>query len=142
MIAQPSPFARRHAPAACRSRACAQQAPPQGQGGFKQASPTQKTIVAGMAPPIMGGQMMQPGADAAGMIRRDAAARRAVRSGGRGPNKTVMLQPSEGVVSVARAAVRPLPAPAGEPAAIQQGASTLSGSCRWSSASRSARSRT
>lgn len=40
-----------------------------------------------------------------------------------GPNKTVMLQPSEGVVSVARTGQAVQPATTG--AAIQQGATTL-----------------
>jgi hypothetical protein len=102
--------------------------PPQ-QQGFVQASPMQKTIVAGMAPPIIGGQMMQPGMQPPGMMPQGTP-------GGfpppgapaSGPNKTVMLQPSEGVVSVARAggavaaAVPGMPMPGGM---AQQGASTL-----------------
>ena len=32
-----------------------------GPGGFLPSTPQQKTIVAGMAPPIMQGQPMQPG---------------------------------------------------------------------------------
>jgi hypothetical protein len=52
-----------------------------------------------------GGPMMQPGGPASG------------------PNKTVMLQPSEGVVSVARTGQAVQPAVSG--GAIQQGATTL-----------------
>jgi len=99
-------------------------------GGFVQSSPMQKTIVAGMAPPIVGGQMMQPGGHPMmppGMHPQGTPGGGFPPQGAgpSGPNKTVMLQPSEGVVSVARAG-GPLAA-AGGPmtSAIAQGASTL-----------------
>jgi len=103
MIAQPSPFAGgvpqggmpmqqpMHPP---------MQQPAPGPGGFVQSSPMQKTIVAGMAPPMVGGSgpqhpMMPPQQGyppPQGPAINPSA----------GPNKTVMLQPSDGVVSVAR----------------------------------------
>jgi serine/threonine-protein kinase len=111
--------------------------PPPQQGGFVQAAPSQKTIVAGMAPPIA--QMMQggmppgmmppgmqpPGGMPPGMQPQGTPGGFPAPGGASGPNKTVMLQPSEGVVSVARAG-GPLTA-AGGPVtgAVVQGASTL-----------------
>jgi len=84
------------------------QAPPP-PGGFVQASPMQKTIVAGMAPAIMGGQMMPQGTPQGGFPPQQQQ-----------PNKTVMIQPTEGVVSVAaRSGLS-----AGVQALQQQGAST------------------
>jgi serine/threonine-protein kinase len=108
-----------------------------GQGGYQATSPAQKTIVAGMAPPIMGGQMMQqpgmggpgmghPGMGGPGMMPQgtpNAGFPPQQQQGGAGPNKTVMLQPSEGVVSVARAGGAVPTASGG--AMPQQGASTL-----------------
>ena len=91
-----------------------QQPPPQqGPGGYVQASPQNKTIVAGMAPAIMGGQMMPQGTPNAGFPPPQQQQQ--------GPNKTVMLQPTDGIVSVARTggAVGPATGP------IIQGASTL-----------------
>lgn len=90
----------------------------------------QKTIVAGMAPPIMGGQLMQPGQGGPGgtggpMMPPGYPPMPQMPPGGAaasGPNKTVMLQPSEGVVSVARTGQAVQPAGTG---AIQHGASTL-----------------
>jgi len=135
MIAQPSPFAQGGMPQGGMGPAGMPQGGmppgPPGPGGFQPASAMQKTIVAGMAPPIMGGQLMQPGQGAPGgpmmppgypqmppgypqMPPGGAAAS--------GPNKTVMLQPSEGVVSVARTGQAVQPAGTG---AIQHGASTL-----------------
>jgi len=119
-----------------------QPTPPQ--GGFVQASPAQKTIVAGMAPPIMGGQLMQPGMQPGmhpGMqpgMQPPGMAPQGTPGGGfppqgpqSGPQKTVMLQQSEGVVSVARAG-GPLAAAAPQGGAgmmtsamVQGGASTL-----------------
>lgn len=102
-----------------------QQQPPQ-QQGFTSASPMQKTIVAGMAPPIMGGQMMQPGMAPQGTPGGGFPPQGAAPSG---PNKTVMLQPSEGVVSVARtggAVAAAAPGMSMTGAMVQQqGASTL-----------------
>ena len=84
----------------------------------------QKTIVAGMAPPIMGGQLMQPGQGAPGgpMMPPGYPQMPPGGAAASGPNKTVMLQPSEGVVSVARTGQAVQPAGTG---AIQHGASTL-----------------
>jgi tRNA A-37 threonylcarbamoyl transferase component Bud32 len=101
-----------------------------GPGGYQQASPMQKTIVAGMAPPIMGGQLMPPGPPGPGGPMMPPgyppmAQMPQMPPGGAaasGPNKTVMLQPSEGVVSVARTGQAVQPVGTG---AIQQGASTL-----------------
>jgi eukaryotic-like serine/threonine-protein kinase len=102
------------------------------QGGFVQAAPSQKTIVAGMAPPIMGGQLMQPGMMPPGM-QPPGMQPQGTPGGGfppqgapSGPNKTVMLQPSEGVVSVARQG-GPLAAAGAGPrtGAVVQGATTL-----------------
>src|SRR5262249_37056187 len=102
-----------------------QPGPPQGPGGYSPASPVQKTIVAGIAPPIMGGQLMQPGQGGPlappgypPMVQMPPGGGPAAS----GPNKTVMLQPSEGVVSVARTGQPVQPAGTG---ALQQGASTL-----------------
>jgi hypothetical protein len=107
---------------------------PQGgmpQGGFNQASAMQKTIVAGMAPPIMGGQMMPPGGPhgptmpPAGSFPQMQQMPPGVPATS-GPNKTVMLQPSEGVISVAATGQAVQPAGMGPGAgAIEQGASTL-----------------
>lgn len=96
-----------------------QQGGPGGPGGYNPASPVQKTIVAGMAPAIMGGQLMQPGQMQPGYPPGPQMPPGSAPSSG--PNKTVMLAPSEGVVSVARTghAVPPVGG------AIQQGASTL-----------------
>ena len=75
------------------------------QQGFQSASPMQKTIVAGMMPPMqmpqqMGqGQMQQP-MQPMGMPQGTPGGFPQPQ-GGPGPNKTVMLQPSEGIVSVA-----------------------------------------
>jgi eukaryotic-like serine/threonine-protein kinase len=93
MIAQQSPFA----------GGMPQQQPqqPQPQGNFVQASPMQKTIVAGMAPQISGGQFVQqpqqqPQQPMHNMPPPPGA-----------PNKTVLLQPTDGIVSVARGAMPP-----------------------------------
>ncbi|HVK86259.1 MAG TPA: protein kinase [Kofleriaceae bacterium] len=121
MIAQVSPFA-------------GGQMPPQQQSGLAQgpgqgyapASPQQKTMIAGMAPPIQmppGVQVpgmppgMQPGMMQPGM---PPGMQQPGMPPGVGPAKTVALQPSEGVVSIARSG-QPLQ-PAG---AIQQGATPL-----------------
>jgi hypothetical protein len=105
MIAQPSPFAGGGMPGMGVGMPQGT-APPQAQasnaGGFVQASPMQKTIVAGMAPQIVGGQIvgppggmpMQPGAMQPGAMQQ-------MQQPG-GGNKTVLLQPTDGIVSVAR----------------------------------------
>ena len=141
MVAQPSPFAAGQPPPQQTGLAPPQQggysqAQPQ-QGGYSQASPAQKTIVAGMAPPFVGGQMMQPGMQPGmqpmqgGMppgMQQPGMQPPGIGPGGYpqapqgGPNKTVMLQPSEGVVSVARTGQAVQPAGTGM---IHQGASTL-----------------
>jgi serine/threonine protein kinase len=127
MIAQ-SPFAGGQNPAMQQQMQQQQQQAGPPQGGFVQASPAQKTIVAGIAPPIMGGQMMQPGMHP-GMAPQGTPGGGFPPQGPQsGPQKTVMLQPSEGVVSVARTG-GPLAAasPGGAmmTGMIQQGASTL-----------------
>jgi serine/threonine-protein kinase len=103
----------------------------QGQpGGFHQGSAMQKTIVAGMTPPIPGGQMMPPGPGGPGgpggpMMPHGYPSMQQTPPGGAAassPNKTMMLQPSEGVVSVARTGQAVQAASTG---ASQQGASTL-----------------
>jgi hypothetical protein len=127
MIAQPSPFAQGGMnpgqPYGMPAGGQAGQTMPAG-GGYNAASPAQKTIVAGLAPPIMGGQMMQhgqmPGQMPPGYPGTSPQMPHGVPSSG--ANKTVMLAPSEGVVSVARTG-HAVPQVGG--AAIQQGASTL-----------------
>src|SRR5439155_245281 len=71
----------------------------QGPGGFQPASPMQKTIVAGLAPPMLGGQMMPQGTPGSGFPPQHQGMHGMPPQGG--PNKTVMLQPSDGVVSMA-----------------------------------------
>jgi eukaryotic-like serine/threonine-protein kinase len=133
MMAQASPFAGGQTPAAPAPGGLAAQ-----QGGFMQANPNQKTIVAGMAPPIMGGQMMQPGMPQPGMPQHGMQSHPGMQPPGMqppgmqppgmqppgaGPNKTIALQSTEGIVSIARTggqAVQPMGT-----GAIQQGASTL-----------------
>ena len=103
MIAQASPFAQgapqQHP-----------QHPPPG-ANFVQASPMQKTIVAGMAPAIMGGQMMQP--HQMPQYQQQYQQPHGYPQAGGQPNKTVVLQPTDGIVSVARVMVarcrRPVP---------------------------------
>ena len=101
-----------------------------GPGGFQPSSPMQKTIVAGMAPPIVGGQMMPQGTPQQGFPQPGPPPGFPPGPGGPpggAPNKTVMLQPSEGVVSVARAggAVPTASGPMAAGTHVQQGASTL-----------------
>jgi len=132
MIAQPSPFAQGGMPQGGMPQGGmpqggmpqgGPQGQPPGPGGYSPASPAQKTIVAGMAPAIMGGQFMQPGQMQPGQMPGYPG--QSPQMGGApssGPNKTVMLAPSDGVVSVARTGHAVPPAGGG---AIQQGASTL-----------------
>ncbi|HEX3762035.1 MAG TPA: protein kinase [Kofleriaceae bacterium] len=121
MIAQPSPFAQGGMqPGGMQPGGPAAGGPP-GAGGYNPASPAQKTIVAGLAPQIMGGQLMHPGQMHPGYPPPGQQ----MPPGGApasGPNKTVMLAPSEGVVSVARSGHAVPPVGSGS---IQQGASTL-----------------
>jgi eukaryotic-like serine/threonine-protein kinase len=133
MIAQPSPFAG-GAPGGMPGGMPQAPGGAPGPGGYPQASHAQKTIVAGMAPPMLGGGMHQPGMGPGGTPGMPGSMPHGTpnaglppqggpQPGGPAPNKTVMLQPSEGVVSVARsghavqAATGPIAAP--------QGASTL-----------------
>jgi hypothetical protein len=143
MIAQPSPFAQGgpqmpqggpQMPPGMQQggmqQGGMQPAPQPGPGGFIQASAGQKTIVAGMAPPILNGQMVQqpgqpgqqPGNPYGNPMMPSGYPPGPGGSGAQGPNKTVMLQPSEGVISVARTGQAVQPAGTG---AVQQGASTL-----------------
>ncbi|MEO6775161.1 MAG: serine/threonine-protein kinase [Kofleriaceae bacterium] len=131
MIAQQSPFAAGQMP-----MAPPQGAQPQPQGNFAPSSPMQKTIVAGMASPIIGGQMQamqgqgmqghgmqghgMPQGAPGGFPQQSMA--QPGMPGGPGPNKTVMLQPTDGIVSVAQRGGAVLPAHGGT---AQQGASTL-----------------
>ena len=143
MLAQPSPFG----PGGPQGMQPGQMQPgqmPPGHPGYGQASAMQKTIVAGMAPQIMGGQMMPPGGPGAPTMPPPGPGGHGQGPGmmpppgyppmqhmppnglastgpGPGPAKTVMLQPSEGVVSVARTGHAVPPAGAG---GFQQGAST------------------
>jgi hypothetical protein len=127
MVAQPSPFAGGGQPGMPQSGLA-----PAGTGGYQQASPMQKTIVGGMAPPISGGQMMQPGMQPnmyPGVQPGMQPGMPPMGPGGQpSPNKTMLLQPSEGVVSVARTgqAVQPANQGAGmmQQGMMQQGAST------------------
>jgi hypothetical protein len=119
--------------------------PPQGMppggpsmhGGYQPLGAAQKTIVAGMAPPNLGGMMppgMQPGMQPPGMQpgmppgMQPPGMQPGMPHGtpggfpppGGGPAKTMMIQPSEGVVSMARAGA------GGQAAgAMVEGASTL-----------------
>ena len=122
MIAQPSPFAQgvpqgmpQGMPAGVPQGGMTQPGQP-GPGGFQPASPMQKTIVA-MAAPQLG--QMQPGQPPPGYPPMNSMAPNAAASS---PNKTVMLQGSEGVVSVARTGQAVQPVGTGP---IEQGASTL-----------------
>ena len=137
MIAQPSPFAQGVPPQGMHGMP-PQGMPPQGMHGMPpqgmhnmppQGMPNgpgnqaamQKTIVAGMAPPIMGGQLLPQGQPPQGYPQMAQMAQMPSGPNSTGPNKTVMLAPSEGVVSVARSGHAVPPAGIG---AIQQGAST------------------
>jgi len=91
MIAGQSPFAHGQLPQM-------QQQPPQPQGNFVQSNPMQKTIVAGMAPPIVGGQMMQQQPQGTPQGYNPQLQQPPPQGG---PNKTMLLQPSDGIVSVA-----------------------------------------
>jgi serine/threonine-protein kinase len=133
MIAQPSPFAGGQMPPNAMQGGMPGQMPPQQQSGlapqqqYVQSSPAQKTIIGGMSPvaggmpggmpgPGMPGGMMNPG-----MMPQGTPHGTVPPGPGGGPAKTVALQSSEGVVSVARTggAVQPAAGPA------SQGASAL-----------------
>ena len=113
MIAQQSPFAQGGLPGMVPQQQMQQPMPQQMQQPV-QASPMQKTIVAMAAPNIQQGQlppgmtpgmvpgmqqMQQPGMMPPGMQQGMPG----MQPQGGGPNKTVMLQPTDGIVSVARA---------------------------------------
>jgi hypothetical protein len=129
MIAQQSPFAGGQNPMQQQQQSGLA---PQQQGNFVQSSPMQKTIVAGMAPPIVGGQMMQQGMQQQGMPPQGTPGGFPQQQmqhpgmqqmqGGPGPNKTILLQPTDGIVSVAQRGGAAMQH--GGPQA-QQGASTL-----------------
>jgi tRNA A-37 threonylcarbamoyl transferase component Bud32 len=125
MIAQPSPFAQGQPmqgqmPGPMQGQ---MPGPPQGPQGYQPLGSAQKTIVAGMAPPIVGGQMMH--GQMPGQMQPGGMMPQGTPGGGfppqSGPQKTMMLQPSEGVVSVARSG-HAVQAAAGP---IVEGASTL-----------------
>jgi len=125
MIAQMSPFAGGAMPPQQQSGL----AQPPG-GGFQAASPMQKTIVAGIAPSMPGGQMQMPGGMPGMQPGMQPMQPPGMQPPGMQPpggiqqpaNKTVALQSTEGIVSIARTGQAIQPAGTG---AIQQGASTL-----------------
>jgi tRNA A-37 threonylcarbamoyl transferase component Bud32 len=147
MVAQPSPFGAGGVPPGGGMPGGMQGGMPggmQGQpgGGYNAAQPNQKTIVAGMAPQIPGpGQLppgmtpgMVPGMQQGGMPGMQQGGMPGGMQGGMpgqhgglapqggGPAKTVALQASEGVVSVARTGQPLQPAGTGP---VSQGASAL-----------------
>ncbi|MBP9084792.1 MAG: serine/threonine protein kinase [Kofleriaceae bacterium] len=71
-------------------------------GGYQSASPMQKTVVAGMTPPVrpLADVAQQPGY---GAPYGSPMQQPQMQQPQGGANKTMLLQPSEGIVSVARA---------------------------------------
>ncbi|MEP6862252.1 MAG: protein kinase [Deltaproteobacteria bacterium] len=145
MIAQQSPFAGGQMPQQQQQQQSG--LAPQQQGGFVQSSPMQKTIVAGMAPPIVGGQMQgmpgqgmpgqmqgmpghgmpgqmqgMPQGTPGGFPQQMQQPGHPMGGPGAGPNKTVLLQPTDGIVSVAQRGGAPMQ---GRAPQAPQGASTL-----------------
>ncbi len=142
MIAQMSPFAQGQPgmqpgmqPQGMMPQQQSGLAPPQ--QNFQQASPMHKTIVAGMAPPNLGQMqagmqsnmqqpmqgMQQPGMMQPGMQQgMQPQGMPGMQPQGGGAPKTIALQSTEGIVSMARTGQAVQPAGTG---AIQQGASTL-----------------
>jgi len=123
MIAQSSPFQQQHPQQH-------QQPQPGGMGApqpYQALGASQKTIVAGMSSPMMGpmpGQM--PGQMPPGMMPHGQMPQmppQMIGPNGGAPNKTVLLQPSEGVVSVAQRGGQGLQV--ANMGAIVQGASAL-----------------
>ncbi len=133
MVAQPSPFAGGMPGGMPGGMGQPGMGQPPG-GGYSAAQPNQKTIVAGMAPQIPPpGQLppgmspgmvpgMQPGGMQPGGMQPGMQQQGGLAPPGGGPAKTVALQPSEGVVSIARTG-QPLQAVGTGP--VQQGASAL-----------------
>jgi serine/threonine-protein kinase len=131
MVAMASPFAQ-GAPGVAPQQSGL--APP----AFQNSAPNQKTIVAGMAPPNLGAMGMQPpgmqppGMQPPGMpgMQPPGMPGMMPTGGPSGPQKTVALPSSEGIVSMARSGpMQPAGGPvsaANAPATgvIQQGAST------------------
>jgi eukaryotic-like serine/threonine-protein kinase len=146
MIAQVSPFAPGQPLAGMAQGGGGMQQQPQSGlaqqpgGGYHQAGAAQKTIVAGVSAmgipghpgmqqpgmqPGMGGMGgMQPGMGGMGQGTPQGGYGQPP-PGGAGPNKTVMLQPSEGVVSVARTGGPLGAAPTTGQGQVIEGASTL-----------------
>jgi serine/threonine-protein kinase len=132
MIAQPSPFAQGGMPQGGMPQGGMPQGGmqpgmPQGMppgpppGGFQPASPMQKTIVA-MAAPQLPGQMPGQAPPGYPMAMAMSPMGQMANAASSGPNKTVMLQGSEGIVSVARTGQAVQPAGT---RGVEQGASTL-----------------
>jgi serine/threonine-protein kinase len=135
MVAQQSPFAPGQA-AAMQQQAAMQQGGLAPQQQYSQASPAQKTIVAGLAPQIPNPGMLPPGMTPGmvpGMMQpgMPPGMNQGMNQGmhqqgmgpggpgmGPGPNKTIALAPSDGVVSMA--GPRSMQQPT-----VQQGASGL-----------------
>lgn len=75
-------------------------------GGYMSASPLQKTVVAGMTAPVrppVGGQPSYGAPYGAPMQPQAVQPMQPMQPQGGGPNKTILLQPSDGIVSVAKA---------------------------------------
>ena len=75
-------------------------------GGYMSASPLQKTVVAGMTAPVrppVGGQPSYGAPYGAPMQPQPVQPMQPMPPPGGGPNKTILLQPSDGIVSVAKA---------------------------------------
>ncbi len=127
MVAQPSPFAGGMQPQGMPGGMPGMQPGMPPGGGYNPAQPNQKTIVAGMAPQIpQPGQLppgmtpgMVPGMQPPGMPGTQPGG---LAQPGGGPAKTIALQPSEGVVSIARTGQPLQPAGTGP---VQEGASAL-----------------
>jgi hypothetical protein len=124
MVAQASPFAGGQMPGQMPQGGMPGGMPQGGQpqGGYSQANPMQKTMVAGMAPQIPQPGQLPPGMTPGMVPGMQHGMQPGMQQPGGGPAKTVALQTSEGVVSVARTGQALQPAGT---AAVQQGASAL-----------------
>ncbi|MEO8701100.1 MAG: serine/threonine-protein kinase [Kofleriaceae bacterium] len=125
MIAQPSPFG----PGGPMQQQLPQPMPQQsglaqqpGPQGYQQANPMQKTIVAGMAAPNLG-QLQQPMPQQP--MPQQPMQQPMQQPVASGPQKTIALQSTEGIVSMARTGGAVQPAGTGPITVQQQGASTL-----------------